>query len=79
MFLSINYDSGHFRPANRPNFDISKFVEIYENCDFFQKFDFSYRDVKFEMALNRQYQGGERPFLGKLCFLQFYASQSNDI
>ena len=42
MFLSTNYDSGHFRPANRPNFDLSKIAKIHENRDFFQKFDFLY-------------------------------------
>ena len=40
MFPSMNYDSGHPRPANRPNFDLSKIAKIRKNRDFFQKFDF---------------------------------------
>ena len=40
MFLYMYYHSGHFRPANRPNFDLSKIAKIHENRDFFQNFDF---------------------------------------
>ena len=43
MFLSMNYDSGHPRPANRPNFDLSKIAKIHENRDFPKKFDFLYK------------------------------------
>ena len=42
MFLTMNHDSVHFRPANRPNFDLSKIAKILENCDFSPKFDFLY-------------------------------------
>ena len=42
MFLGMNHDSGHFRPANRPNCDLSKINKIPENRDFFQKLDFLY-------------------------------------
>ena len=40
MFPSMNYDSGHPRPADRPNFDLSKIAKIRKNHDFPQKFDF---------------------------------------
>ena len=40
MFLTMNHDSGHFRPANRPNFDLSKIAKNHENCDFPQKLNF---------------------------------------
>ena len=43
MFLSMNYDSGHSRPANRPNLDLSKIAKIPKNRDFPQKFDFLYK------------------------------------
>ena len=43
MFLGMNHDSGHPRPANRQNFDLSKISKIHEKRDFFQKFDFLYK------------------------------------
>ena len=43
MFRGMNFDSGHFRPANRPNFDLSKIAKIHENRDFPQNFDFLYK------------------------------------
>ena len=42
-FVSMDYDSGHPRPANRPNFDLSKIAKIQKKRDFFQKFDFLYK------------------------------------
>ena len=43
IFLNINHDSGHFRPANRPNFDLSKNHQKSEKSRFFQKFKISHR------------------------------------
>ena len=43
MFPSMNYDSGHPQPADRPNFDLSKIAKIPKNRDFPQKFDFLYK------------------------------------
>ena len=43
MFMGRNHDSGHPRPANRPNFDLSKIAKIHEKRDSFQKFDFLYK------------------------------------
>ena len=36
-FPGTNFISGHFRPANRPNRDFSKFPKICQNRDFFKK------------------------------------------
>ena len=50
MFLSMNYDSGHPRPANRPNFDLSKIAKIRKNRDFSQNFDFLYTTTLLNLA-----------------------------
>ena len=40
MFLGMNHNFGHFRPANRPNREISKNPKNRQNHDFLQKYQF---------------------------------------
>ena len=81
-FPGTNFISGHFRPANRPNRDFSKFPKICQNRDFFKKSIFhivrsSVHNMHIKHATPKvHFQGGGKVFWHVLAQFLSYGPQN---